>query len=113
MIAGGIYKITPAGEYSVVYTFGGSLENARVPLGGLVLGQNGNLYGTTNTGGEAHNGTIYEFMPAGEFHLIYSFGFDSVSAPAGALIETTPGTFNGTASGGDSNFGVIYKLKLH
>jgi len=110
---GVIYKVTPEGDYSVAYSFGGE-PNAFAPFGGLVLGTNGNLYGTTTAGGEANNGTIFEFKTSGEFRVIYSFsGVNNFGYPQGGLVETTPGTFYGmTGSGGDFGLGTIYKLRL-
>src|ERR1700689_2473447 len=51
--AGMVFKITPAGALTTLYSFSSqpSCADGSQPLGGLVLGTNGNFYGTTSTGG--------------------------------------------------------------
>jgi uncharacterized repeat protein (TIGR03803 family) len=53
--AGGIFKITPGGILTPLYTFTNGLDGER-PYGGLVQGSNGNLYGTTEFGGVSGSG---------------------------------------------------------
>jgi uncharacterized repeat protein (TIGR03803 family) len=116
--AGTLYRITPQGDYSVVHTFGGTegLENhPAVPFGGVVLGRNGNLYGTTTNGGRDSYGTIYEFEPSsGEFRVLYQFTGDGGFAnPQGGLVERGRGTFYGmTGAGGAFGLGTIYKIRV-
>ena len=62
-IYGGVaYQINAQGVYSVVYDFGTS-PNGTGPNGPLLLGSNGNFYGTTASGGTANSGTVYELIP--------------------------------------------------
>lgn len=115
--AGTLYRITPQGEYSVAHTFGGTvgIENyPATPFGGVVLGKNGNLYGTTTHGGPGNYGTIYELKPSGEFRVLYEFsGVGGFANPQGGLVETTAGTFYGmTGGGGDFGLGTIYKIRV-
>ena len=52
------------------------------PYAGLVLGKNGNLYGTTVNGGLDGYGTVFELEPSGEFRVIYQFsGVNDFSYP--------------------------------
>src|SRR4051812_3279200 len=46
--SGAVFKLTPAGELSVLHTFNGS--DGLLPLGGVIIGQDGYLYGTTADG---------------------------------------------------------------
>jgi len=46
---GGVFKITPKGALSVLYSFDGIHGSS--PTGGLTLGMDGNFYGTTTDGG--------------------------------------------------------------
>jgi uncharacterized repeat protein (TIGR03803 family) len=46
---GGVYKIALDGTFSVVHAL--ALEEGCVPLGELVQGADGHLYGTTSAGG--------------------------------------------------------------
>ena len=46
---GSAYKITPAGNLTVIHLF--DKTDGKGPSGNLVLGRDGNLYGTTKDGG--------------------------------------------------------------
>ena len=110
---GTVYRVTPQGDHSVVHTFGGG-DNPATPFGGVILGKNGKLYGTTTHGGIENNGTIFELSQSGEFRVVYYFEpSDGFGNPQAGLVETTSGTFYGTTGGGgDFNLGTIYKLRL-
>jgi uncharacterized repeat protein (TIGR03803 family) len=47
---GSVFKLTPAGDYTVLHDFAGGSDGA-FPYGQLVLDGNGNLYGTAYAGG--------------------------------------------------------------
>jgi len=62
---GTVFRITRAGAYSVVQSFGATPHDGARPYGGLVQAQDGYLYGTTHDGASAFNGTIYKIaLPA-------------------------------------------------
>jgi uncharacterized repeat protein (TIGR03803 family) len=69
---GTIYKITPDGQFTVLYTFqGGTAGDGARPSGGLVADTEGNFYGATYNGGNrpcsgGGCGTIFKITPAGE-----------------------------------------------
>ncbi len=82
--SGTIFKITPGGTFSVLYTFTsdpGTNTDGAHPEGGLVVGANGNFYGTTDEGGLYGAGTIFEITPGGTFTVLHAFG----STPTAAL----------------------------
>jgi uncharacterized repeat protein (TIGR03803 family) len=61
--AGTVFKITPAGAESVLWSFGSGSDGA-YPYAGLVMDASGNLYGTTKAGGGANNkGTVFRIVP--------------------------------------------------
>ncbi len=63
---GAVYKLTPSGSgwtESVLYDFPNFSDGSR-PYGGLIFDHFGNLYGTTEMGGETDGGTVYELTPA-------------------------------------------------
>ena len=47
---------------TLLHAFTG-LADGCVPAAGLTLGQDGFLYGTTNSGGTSSSGTVYELIP--------------------------------------------------
>src|SRR5580698_7374423 len=61
--AGVVFKLDPAGNYTVLYTFTGGLDGG-FPEAGVILDSAGNLYGTTQTGGTANAGVVYKLDPA-------------------------------------------------
>ena len=60
---GTVFKITPAGVLTTLYSFAGS--DGASPWVGLVLGTDGSFYGTTSSGGASDKGTIFKITPAG------------------------------------------------
>jgi uncharacterized repeat protein (TIGR03803 family) len=59
---GTIYKITPTGIATVLYSFGSTTEDGTVPTGALLQASDGNLYGTTTAGGAANEGTVFKLV---------------------------------------------------
>lgn len=121
--SGTVFKITPDGTYSVLYSFGGTPADGTVPIGALIQGSDGNLYGTTSTGGTnfcpqppvaANNcGTFFKLTPGGVETVLYSFGATATDGfePGAALLQASDGNFYGTTSvGGTYNGGTVFKL---
>ncbi|WP_395736525.1 choice-of-anchor tandem repeat GloVer-containing protein [Prosthecobacter sp.] len=86
--------------------------NARA---GLVLGADGNYYGTTQTGGLLNNGSVFKLTPAGVYTTLISFtgtsGANPGSSPLAALVAGSDGNFYGTnASGGTSSAGNVFMM---
>jgi uncharacterized repeat protein (TIGR03803 family) len=53
---GTVFQVTPSGKWKTLHTFDGTTgEN---PMAGLVQDTNGNLYGTTSSGGADSDGTV-------------------------------------------------------
>lgn len=106
---GTVFKLTPAGEFTLLYSFqGGDGQN---PFGRLFQAANGNFYGTTLDGGNG-TGTIFEITPAGKLTTVYTFGSSpDPYFPYGGIIQASDGNFYGTAAeGGANGYGVVYKL---
>ena len=81
------------------------------PWSGLVVGADGNLYGTTTAGGSNNVGTVFRLTTGGVFTSLFSFNCTNGSAPYAALTAANGGTFYGTtSSGGVSNWGTIFLI---
>jgi uncharacterized repeat protein (TIGR03803 family) len=98
-------------SFATQYSFAGG-ATGDTPHGSLILGSDGNLYGTTYTGGASNNGTAYRITPAGSLTTLYSFGAAAHDAvkPYTPLVQTSDGAFYGIANGGSNNSGAIFGL---
>jgi uncharacterized repeat protein (TIGR03803 family) len=112
---GVVFKITPAGKYSVLHDFCtvASCTDGAQPYGGLVQGTDGNFYGTTLYGGADNLGTIYQITPKGKYTVLYSFDGTHGAYPYVTLTQNTNGILYGdTYAGGTPGYGVFYSLNI-
>lgn len=113
---GVVYRVTPAGGETVVYSFAPPTNgiNPR-PIGPLLQGSDGNFYGTTQAGGTLNSGTVFELTPGGVETTLHSFtaqGTD-VAEPLGGVLQGTDGNLYGTGSaGGAHSTGGVFRLTL-
>jgi uncharacterized repeat protein (TIGR03803 family) len=56
---GTLYRITPSGVETVLYSFGTIASDGMIPSGALIEASDGHLYGTTLQGGTAGMGTVF------------------------------------------------------
>jgi uncharacterized repeat protein (TIGR03803 family) len=111
--AGIVFKISPAGTETVLYTFAGGPDGAN-PTVSLVRDKAGNLYGTTYNGGNGNgsgDGTVFEISPSGTHTVLHTFtgGADGAVPDAGLILDKH-GSLYGTTLGGGIGFGVVYEL---
>ncbi len=59
---GVVYKLAPNGTETVLHTFSAATDGG-TPNGALVMDAQGNLYGTTATGGPQRGGTVFMITP--------------------------------------------------
>jgi uncharacterized repeat protein (TIGR03803 family) len=114
-LGGSVFKMTPSGSLTVLYNFcaqpncvDGSRPNS------MVLGSDGNFYGTTNFGGSANGGIVFKITPEGTFKTLYSFcaltNCIDGNRPNGLMLGND-GDFYGTTNfGGSANSGVVFKI---
>ncbi len=117
-----VFKITPRGEVTTIYSFcsEATCTDGDYPTGTLVQAPNGNFYGTTASGGvncvsEGGCGTVFEVTASGILTTLYSFCAQpnciDGEGPRGALVQATDGSFYGTTYiGGANNDGTIFKI---
>ncbi|HEY6291971.1 MAG TPA: choice-of-anchor tandem repeat GloVer-containing protein [Terriglobia bacterium] len=125
---GNVFKITPGGTLTTLYSFcaESTCPDGTDPVTAMVLGTDGNFYGTTYFGGPNPDacpaglgcGTIFKITPAGTLTTLYSFcaqsGCTDGSAP-GPLVQGSDGNFYGTTARGgslacESGCGTIFKI---
>jgi uncharacterized repeat protein (TIGR03803 family) len=109
---GVIYKVTPAGKITVLYTFTASSSDGAYPYGVLVEGSDGNYWGVAEQGGTVGAGSIFKISPSGKFTQVYSFtGAPDGAYPITGLTLGSDGNFYGTTnSGGENNAGAIFEI---
>jgi uncharacterized repeat protein (TIGR03803 family) len=116
-----IYKITPSGSFSTLYTFCSQTDchDGDYPEAGLILGSDGNFYGTTVSGGPnptVGGGTLYKITPSGTYTVLHNFcGEGGASCTDGSapltFVQGSDGNFYGvTNSGGAYAYGTIFKI---
>jgi uncharacterized repeat protein (TIGR03803 family) len=97
--AGTVFKLTPGGKLTVLYTFcslTGCTDGIN-PYGSLVQGTDGNFYGTTD-GDDSNNGTVFKLTPAGKLTTLANFsGANDNAVPFAGLVQATDGSFYGAA----------------
>lgn len=106
--AGTFYRISPSGQYKLLYTFPPSNLGGfgLYPAAGVTEGTDGNYYGSTFTGGTYDEGTIFKITTAGKITYLHSFNpsTDNADAPYYPLTLGSDGNFYGVgdsyASGG-------------
>jgi uncharacterized repeat protein (TIGR03803 family) len=119
---GTVFKVTPSGTETVLYSFAGGDDGAR-PIAGLVMDGQGNLYGTTafggtGCGGDSGCGTVFKVTPSGAETVLYNFaGGTDASGPWSSLVLDGPGNLYGTSyygggSGctGNAGCGTVFKV---
>lgn len=125
---GTIFKLTPSGHFTLLYSFcggygcGSSPPDGADPRGRLALGPDGNLYGTTQQGGEYNggynSGTIFRIsLSGGGYQIVHTFsgvsGTGDGANPAAGLTLASDGNFYGTTqAGGTSDNGTVFKMDL-
>lgn len=121
---GTVFQLAQTGGLTTLYNFCSQTAQCLDgwgPGAGLVLGSDGNLYGSTAMGGNAGGeGTVFQITPTGALTTLHSFaGFDG-SNPTAKLVEAkqAPGTFYGTtyaggeANGTVSNWGTVFSISI-
>lgn len=59
---GTIFRITPTGAETVLYSFGTNAADGTLPGGALLQASDGNFYGTTASGGTGNAGTVFKLV---------------------------------------------------
>jgi len=112
---GSVFRMTPSGTLTTIYSFCAKTgcTDGSDARSGIILGSDGNFYGTTYYGGTHNEGTVFKITPAGVLTTLHSFdgtdGYDQI----GVLFQATNGVFYGqTTMGGSNGDGTIFSLNV-
>ena len=101
----------------VLYEFGAQGGgDGNYPYGGLAMDGNGNLYGTTESGGTTNNGVVYKVAKSGskwKYSILHNFagGTSDGGDISGNIFLNTDGKLYGMAElGGTANVGVVFRV---
>jgi uncharacterized repeat protein (TIGR03803 family) len=119
--SGTVFKITNLGTTpveSIVYSFSGGMFDGATPRVALVQASDGNLYGTTDSGGSNGSGTIFKIrIQSGTptESVIYNFPSSTLEYYS-SLIQASDGNLYGSMGyvgpgcGGGSDCGQVYRV---
>ena len=114
---GVVFKLDPSGQETVLHSFTGGTEGAKLDAA-LIRDSAGNLYGTTELGGDlgcaSGNGqgcgTVFKLDPTGTLTVLHSFTGPDGASPTCALVRNSEGNLYGTAgAGGSFSDGTVFK----
>ncbi len=112
---GTVFKITPGGKLTTLHSFD-LTDDGDEPQSGLIQATNGDLYGTTYSGGSTHDGTVFKITLGGTLTTLHSFPSTATDGenPWASLIQPTEGVLYGTTQGGGAygGTGAIFKIAL-
>jgi uncharacterized repeat protein (TIGR03803 family) len=127
--SGTVFKVTPTGQLTTLHNFCSQTNCADGggPQAGLILGTDGNFYGTTSASGGGNCpqlcGTVFKITTAGKLTTLYTFCSQAHCAdgdePEAGLTQAADGNFYGTTYGGgiqcssysyDGGCGTVFKM---
>lgn len=112
-----VYKVTPAGVGSAVYTLNGNTDGAGIDE--LVADTHGNIFGSALEGGTSGNGDgiVFKVDSSGNFTVLHSFSRFAGQSQNGywpnSLVAGSDGNLYGVArTGGDAThpYGTIFRI---
>jgi len=109
-IPGVIFRVDPTtGAYAVRYRF----PERVVPVGRLIQGTDGLIYGTTTNGGASGLGTVFSLDAAGTLTTLHEFtGADGATPQAGVIQGSDGRLFGTTRDGGAFGHGTVFAMTV-
>jgi uncharacterized repeat protein (TIGR03803 family) len=105
---GNIYKVTPSGQSTVLYSFTGRSDGNSSQ--GVTLDSAGNLYGISS-GSNVPNGLVFKLTQSGQFTVLHTFtGGNDGSTPNYQLTLDRIGNVYGTTAYGSGGGGMVYRI---
>jgi len=111
---GSVLRIGFDGQTKVLAAFTRFKASPYRPLGGLVDGGDGWLYGTTAQGGDHGRGTVFRIKPGRKLAVLHHFApdYEEAQAPYAGLLKASDGRFYGTTwvGGPYGSYGSVFRI---
>jgi uncharacterized repeat protein (TIGR03803 family) len=110
-----VFKLDQSGNETVLYRFTGTNSDAANPGAGVIFDQNGDLFGTSEQGGDQTFGTVFKLTHTGNvwkestLHSFHEFK-DGYDPHAGLIMDQAGALYGTTMKGGKSLDGVIFQM---
>lgn len=116
-VVGTVFELSPNGKAwseSVLYNFTGNNDGGE-PMGNVLIGKDGNLYGTTAGYGQFNYGVVYKLTAQGGgnwgFSVLHAFaGGSDGEVPRDGLIQDANGTLYGATAGFSNSYGNVFQM---
>jgi uncharacterized repeat protein (TIGR03803 family) len=109
---GTVFRLSTTGVFTILHNFTGVGTDGAGPQGPLTQGSNGNLYGTTQSGGTDLGGIVFEMSLSGKsFKSLHSFNYlTDGGQPVAGLLAGPGGYFYGVCLvGGTDDYGTLFQ----
>jgi uncharacterized repeat protein (TIGR03803 family) len=113
---GEVFKLDPAGNLTILYTFAFNPPDGSSPYAGVILDSGGNLYGTATAyeccTDPVGGGSVYKLDSAGNETMLYTFtgGADGANPYSGVIRDSAGNLYGTTYSGGANGWGTVYEV---
>ena len=98
--SGNVFRVTTSGNVTSLYDFcqQANCADGQFPVAPLVMGPDGQFYGSTQNGGANNWGTIFKITSGGVLTTLHSFNVIDGVSPYGPLLLASNGNFYGTTN---------------
>jgi uncharacterized repeat protein (TIGR03803 family) len=111
---GNIFQFDFQGDYTDLVDFGSYPTSPYDPQSGVIIGGDGNMYGTTYGGAANNTGSVWTSTNAGTYTKLADFPANANSAiytPQSPLLQASDGNFyGGSDAGGTKGYGGLFQV---
>jgi uncharacterized repeat protein (TIGR03803 family) len=111
---GTLFRVEANGTFTKLHDFNHTSDGYE-PLAALVMGPDGALYGSTQSGGTNGDGTLFRLDASGMFAKLHDFNGSDGYGPSAALVEGPDGALYGASRLGGTNggWGTLFRLETN
>jgi uncharacterized repeat protein (TIGR03803 family) len=106
--SGALFEVKTNGFLTNILSFNDT--NGANPSASMLIGRDGNYYGTTTYGGSSEDGTVFELSTNLALTTLFDFTETNGSGPIVLLVGKDGNFYGSTLFGGAYHFGTIFKL---